>query len=270
MKKFVLNEPAAVDVTTPHEDISQQLKSKMDNLKLNFFDLEKGGVNYDGMRNSKAFEDYKAATRELATFDLNKLTTRQGKLAFWINVYNALVVHGVLELNVKKSVKDIPSFFEAVCYNIGGHIFSLDDIEHGILRGNKKKHFLSGKPFSLIDPRNGFTLDKTDPRIHFALVCGSNSCPPIEVYEEGQIDEQLELVSDAFINSDEVIIEEDKKILRVSKIFQWYKDDFGGKKGVLSFITKYRFDPEQKTFLETHESEFHISYKDYDWSLNLV
>ncbi|MBW2567525.1 MAG: DUF547 domain-containing protein, partial [Deltaproteobacteria bacterium] len=228
MKSLVLNEPGETAALVTGGDISKQLRSKIDNLKLNFFDMEKGGVDYEGMRNSDAFEDYKAATRGLASLDLKELATRQAKLAFWINIYNALVVHGILELDIGKSVKEVPSFFKAVCYNVGGYVFSLDDIEHGILRGNRKKHLLSPKPFSGGDPRKKFVVEKVDPRIHFALVCGSNSCPPIDVYEEKEIDEQLELVASGFINSEEVIVEEESKRLRVSRIFKWYEDDFGG------------------------------------------
>jgi hypothetical protein len=109
-----------------------------------------------------------------------------------------------------------------------------------------------------------------DPRIHFALVCGSNSCPPIDVYEEEEIDEQLELVASGFINSEEVIVEEESKRLRVSRIFKWYEDDFGGREGVLSLIIKYRYDPKEKDFLKKAVSELRILYNDYDWSLNLV
>jgi hypothetical protein len=270
MKRLVLNESGEAAALVSGEDISQQLKSKIDNLKLNFFDMEKGGVNYEGMRNSDAFEDYKAATRGLASLYLEELATRQAKLAFWINIYNALVVHGILELDVSKSVKEVPSFFKTVFYNVGGYVFSLDDIEHGVLRGNKKKHLLSPKPFSGGDPRKKFILEKVDPRIHFALVCGSNSCPPIDVYEEEEIDEQLELVASGFINSEEVIVEEESKRLRVSRIFKWYEDDFGGREGVLSLIIKYRYDPKEKDFLKKAVSELRILYNDYDWSLNLV
>ncbi|MBW2175204.1 MAG: DUF547 domain-containing protein [Deltaproteobacteria bacterium] len=270
MKSLVLNEPGETAALVTGGDISQQLRSKIDNLKLNFFDMEKGGVNYEGMRNSDAFEDYKAATRGLASLHLEELATRQAKLAFWINIYNALVVHGILELDIGKSVKEVPSFFKAVCYNVGGYVFSLDDIEHGILRGNRKKHLLSPKPFSGGDPRKKFVVEKVDPRIHFALVCGSNSCPPIDVYEEKEIDEQLELVASGFINSEEVIVEEDSKRLRVSRIFKWYEGDFGGREGVLSLIIKYRYDPKEKDFLKKAVSELRILYNDYDWSLNLV
>jgi hypothetical protein len=270
MKRIVLNQFGEAPRLATGKDISKELKSKIDHLKLNFFDLEKGGVNYKEMKNSEAFKDYRAATRDLSSLNLDALTTTEAKLAFWINIYNALVVHGVIDLNISKSVKEVPSFFKAVCYDVGGHVFSLDDIEHGILRGNKKKHVLSPKPFSDRDPKNKYIMEKVDPRIHFALVCGSSSCPPIDVYEEVEIDEQLELVASGFINSDEVILEKERKRLTVSRIFKWYKDDFGGREGVLSLIIKHRFDREEKDFMRKAIADLRIAYKDYDWSLNLA
>ncbi|KPK30651.1 MAG: hypothetical protein AMK69_02830 [Nitrospira bacterium SG8_3] len=270
MRQRVLNQTTEKALSASSEDIAKALKSKMDHLKLNFYDMEKGGANYESMKHSNAFEDYVSATKALTVFDLNTLTSREAKLAFWINIYNALVVHGILELNIKKSVKEVSSFFNTVCYDVGGHIFSLDDIEHGILRGNKKKHFFSHRPFSDSDPRKRSIIETVDPRIHFALVCGSNSCPPIDVYEAGEIDEQLELVTSGFVNSDEVILDKESKKLMISRIFEWYEDDFGGKEAVLSLITKYRYDPEEKAFLQNAFSELRIAYKDYDWSLNVV
>jgi hypothetical protein len=58
--------------------------------------------------------------------------------------------------------------------------------------------------------------------------------------------------------------------LRVSRIFKWYQDDFGGKEGVLSLIIKNRYDSEEKSFLQKTAADLRIVYNDYDWSLNLV
>jgi hypothetical protein len=270
MKQIVLNQTSEKAISASSEDISQQVKTRMDDLKFKFYDMEKGGVNYDSMKDSNAFEGYISATKALTLFDLNTLSSREAKLAFWINIYNALVVHGILELNIKKSVKEVSSFFSTVCYSVGGYIFSLDDIEHGILRGNKKKHLFSRRPFSDRDPRKRFIIEDVDPRIHFALVCGSNSCPPIDVYEASEIDEQLDLVADAFINSEEVTVEQEDNKLRLSRIFKWYEDDFGGKEDVIAFITKYRYDPDEKAFLARNLEQLHVAYNDYDWSLNIV
>ena len=83
-----------------------------------------------------------------------------------------------------RSTKDVPQFWDRFCYNIGGHIYSLDDIEHGALRDNQG-HPSSGKPrFDEGDPRIRAVCSPLDPRLHFALNCGARSCPPIRVYLE--------------------------------------------------------------------------------------
>ena len=73
-------------------------------------------------------------------------------------------------------------FFNTSSYMIGGHQYSLQDIEHGILRGNRKGPGQFKKPFNKGDPRAEAAVHEVDPRIHFALVCGAKSCPPIKTY----------------------------------------------------------------------------------------
>ena len=73
-------------------------------------------------------------------------------------------------------------FFNVVSYVIGGHVFSLNEIENGILRSNRKPIGSLRKPFSRNDPRLSIALEKPEPRVHFALVCGAKSCPPIKTY----------------------------------------------------------------------------------------
>lgn len=271
MSHLVLNRPEGARLSlSSSEDISKELKHRIDALKLHFYNLEKGGVDYVALRGSKAYSDYKQATESLVSFGLESLDTRESKLAFWINIYNALVVHGISELKIKKSVKEVSGFFQKVSYDIGGDVFSLDDIEHGILRGNKPKQLLSLKPFRGNDKRIRYALEPVDPRIHFALVCGSNSCPPIDVYAPAQIDAQLDLVSDAFVNSDNVIIDNVEKKLHVSRIFKWYKKDFGGTEGVVKFIRTFRFDPDDKAFLDESGHDIQLVFNAYDWSLNFA
>jgi hypothetical protein len=80
----------------------------------------------------------------------------------------------------------IRGFWKIHCYNIGGAVYSLDDIEHGVLRANRGHPAAGGRPqFGPEDPRRrGLVVQELDPRIHFALNCGARSCPPIRVYTE--------------------------------------------------------------------------------------
>ena len=269
MRPLILNQPGTDgSQVSQNQDIAAELKSRIDRLKSDFFDMDAGGVDYTALQESDAFVAYKEAAQALHGFNLDTLIDGASTKAFWINIYNALVVHGIVALRIKRSVKEVSRFFAIVSYDIGGQIFSLDAIEHGILRGNRKKHLFSRKPFRDDDQRLSYIVHPLDPRMHFALVCGSNSCPPIDVYEAKSIDEQLNTVSEGFVNSEEVTLNMDRRLLMVSKIFKWYEGDFGGKEGILSFITQYRYDREEKAFLKRFGNRLKIRYRDYDWSLN--
>lgn len=73
-------------------------------------------------------------------------------------------------------------FFNTVKYIIGGQEYSLQDIENGVLRGNKKGVGMIMRPFGKSDPRLKVALEEHEPLIHFGLVCGAKSCPPIKTY----------------------------------------------------------------------------------------
>lgn len=268
MKNIILNNLVTNNETLEINSIDIELKKGINSIKDNFFDLETGGVNYLQIKGSDVFEDYKYTTQKLNYFDLNTLKTDQSKLAFWINIYNALVVHGIIELGIKNSVTEISNFFEKVSYKIGDYIFSLDDIEHGILRCNVKKHFFASKPFSGNDYRANFIISKLDPRIHFTLVCGSKSCPPIGTYQEEKIDQQLDIATSNFINSEDILLIKDDFKLKVSKIFKWYGKDFGNKLELLEFISNYRKNSFEKDFITKNKKSIKLSYFDYNWNLN--
>jgi hypothetical protein len=238
-------------------------------LKARFIDPEKGVVRYRAIRSSEAFEQYKDLTKGLRLFDLRSLRERNRRLAFWINIYNSAVIHGVIELGIEKSVKEVSGFFDRVTYEIGGFHFSLNEMEHGILRGNRRHPYRFLKPFRKKDPRMEVTVTPLDPRIHFALVCGARSCPPIGFYEADQIDFQLQLAAESFINSPQVKIFPEEGAIFISRIFKWYKIDFGGSDGAsIDFLLKLLDEGEKKTFLQQNRDKIRVRYQPYDWNLN--
>ncbi|MEK7433751.1 MAG: DUF547 domain-containing protein [Cyanobacteriota bacterium] len=268
MKNIILNENKNNSNVEKIENIDLELKKAINNIKGSFFDLETGNVNYKDIKGSELFEEYKLITQSLKDFNFSILDTNDKKLAFWINIYNVLVVHGIIELDIKNSVNEISGFFDKVSYKIGNYIFSLDDIEHGILRRNVKKHFFSKRAFNNNDPRINLIIEKLEPRIHFSLVCGSKSCPPIGTYQEDKIDKQLDLAASSFINNDDILIDKENNIITVSKIFKWYGKDFGTQDDLIQFIAKYRKNEEDKKFLLKNSSIISIKYLPYNWNLN--
>jgi hypothetical protein len=172
--------------------------------------------------------------------DPKSIASRDGRMAFWINAYNACVVDRVLERHPLRSVMDMKGFFLAKQCTVAGAKRSLDGIEKGILRE---------KPFA-------------DPRLHFALNCASKSCPPLlgRAWTGKGIDKRLHAVTKAFITSGGGARVEGGT-LHVSKLFQWYADDF---KTVAPTTTAYvgRYLPEAR------DPALSLAYDEYDWSLN--
>ncbi len=249
-------------------DIAAGLRSAMNRLKAEFYDLENGKVDYGAMRTSEAYREYTSDTALLREFPLSTLPSREEQLAFWINIYNTLVIHGVIELGIRESVREISGFFRRFSYVVGGSAYTPDDIEHGILRGNRRPPYRLFRQFSSSDIRLLRIIQPPDPRIHFTLVCGSSSCPPINYYRPDKINEQMDLAASGFINGPEVEILPERNLLRLSPIFKWYSSDFGGRKGIVDFLVKYREDGKARDYLVEHGIKADFAWKEYDWSLN--
>jgi hypothetical protein len=231
--------------------------------------FEGSRVAYEKMRGAKVYQDYLELSYALKKIDLRDLKTRNERLAFWINLYNVIVIHGVIALGIRDSVKEVRNFFKRVQYQIGDLFFTPDDIEHGILRGNRRPPNSLFKLFQEKDPRFAFVIEPMDPRIHFTLVCASSSCPPIDVYTAENLDEELTLSGKTFLNSGGVRINMERKHIALSRIFTWYASDFGKTlSGRLRFIAPYLYRPEEREFLGTHAEKITVDYLDYDWRLN--
>ncbi|MCH7662408.1 MAG: DUF547 domain-containing protein, partial [Chloroflexi bacterium] len=197
-------------------------------------------VDYTAIRHSDVYQHYRRqVTPLLRAINLDELRNRKAATAFWINLYNALVIDGVIHANISTSITAgflrIMRFFNRTAYNVGGMRFSLEDIENGILRANRGSVFVPGAHFSIDDPRFKLTLAAVDPRVHFALNCASKSCPPINAYSEEHLDEQLDAAAGNFLDQ-EVRLDKEKGRLFVTTLLKWYQADFGGKPGVYEFL----------------------------------
>ena len=137
-----------------------------------------GRLDYRALRCSTEFSQALGHARRLAHVAIDDGHPRETRLAFWINVYNALALHGAVALDVRRSVWRVWNFLGRVSYRVGPHVLSLDEIEHGILRGNRRRALPPWAPFGTRGARRALVIDPVDPRVHFALNCGAASCPP--------------------------------------------------------------------------------------------
>jgi hypothetical protein len=206
-----------------------------------------GRVNYAGLKNNPGtLESYLDLLAVNAPSD--KATFQTG-LAFWINAYNALTIKGVLDHYPTTSVRKIKlfgGFFSRIKFQVGGRSYTLDNIEHDIIRS-----------------------EFGDPRIHFALVCASLGCPILEnrSFVPETLEERLDNATANFINNPEKVrLDRENRVLYLSQIFEWYAEDFEDTHdSVINFISEYL--PEvDAAFLKGKEVQ--IQYVQYDWSLN--
>uniref|UniRef100_A0A8C6SCK3 Zgc:152951 n=1 Tax=Neogobius melanostomus TaxID=47308 RepID=A0A8C6SCK3_9GOBI len=198
-------------------------------------------VDYKGMSANPAFERYCDLAIQLQRVELLSLS-REEKLAFFINIYNALVIHGFLRLGAPTNMWQRYKFFNYVSYLIGGEVFTLQDIENGVLRGNRKGIAQLRRPFS-----------NTDPRLQ-------------------DIDTQLRTAAEAFLeNDDACVVDSGKREVRLSQIFKWYKADFGGTdEKLLNWVLEHMGEsPKRSSLLDVLSAgKTKVSYLPYDWTSN--
>lgn len=173
------------------------------------------------------------------------------QFAFWANLYNALTVQVVLAHYPVASIRDIdisPGLFAQGPWgkklvSVEGEPLSLDDIEHRILRPIWK-----------------------DPRVHYAVNCAALGCPdlPGEAFTAQRLETQLERAARGFVNHPRAA-RVDGGRLRVSSIYSWFKDDFGGSDaGVIAHLKRYAAPP-LRSALDAIRG---VNGHDYDWRLN--
>ena len=202
------------------------------------------------------YEDKISSLEDLSFDELQAdLQNDNQKKAFWINIYNAFY-----QILRKDHGLEKPAIFRDKVIKIGETDFSLDDIEHGILRKGKHKYskgYLTN-PFSSKRLAE-LEVDSLDYRIHFALNCGAKSCPPIAFYQDERINDQLKMATLSFLES-ETEVDEENQTLSVTALFSWFSADFGGKEGTRQILSE---------IFEKDFSEYKVQFQEYSWEEDL-
>jgi len=246
-------ETPAVRPTAPEgEHPGDALHAGFSTLLANF--VKDGWVDYEGLK-AEGSDELRAYLGRLGRTDPGSLD-RPATFAFWLNAYNAFTLQLILEHHGKiDSIKDIPSSkrWDAKRWTIHGEAYSLDQIEHEILR-----------PMG-------------DARVHFGLNCASKSCPdlPSEAFLPSKVDAQLDAAAKHFLadpfKGAKVVTEDGwfgkDHNLYLSKIFSWFDDDFERDGDVEDFVLPYLPD-DAAAYVREHRDDLDIEYFDYDWSLN--
>lgn len=202
-----------------------------------------GSVDYPAFAASGAFADMMAALADAAP---PSGAGDDDRLAFYINAYNATSIQGILDGYSPSTLWGRLRFFKRREYALMNRSMTLHELEHD------------------------YIIATGDARIHFAIVCSSQSCPPLqnELYDGAKLDTQLDRVTGAFINdpsSNRFDIE--RRQAELSRIFDWYEDEFATEAGsIQAWLARYVDDDALRDSLQ--RDDWDIDFKDYDWSLN--
>ena len=225
--------------------------NKYNELSQQFIYAAKTGNDVSEQINELSKINFDSLAATLSNDDLRK--------AFWINLYN-----GFTQYFLKKDpgrYKSRNKFFKAKQINVAGIDWSLDQIEHDILRRSKIKWSLGYLNKIFVSKKiKKLRVDHLDYRIHFALNCGAKSCPPIAFYDPNHINQQLDVATRAYLTG-EADYNFTKNTLELPAIMGWFRRDFKGKKNMLKLVKKLDIVPQDKYP--------HISFKKYDWNIYL-
>lgn len=234
--------PAAAAVAAPDAALYGRVLSS--------FVREDGRVDYAGLRGNRDLDEF---VRQIGAASPDShpalFPSRQATLAYWINAYNALVLRAFSADYPEKRTR-------------------LDGLLGKVQFFYRQKHRAGGKQRTLDDIEDESIRRLGDPRIHFAIVCASASCPALSrvPYTAANLDEQLERrTREYFAEPRNFRLDEARRVVTLPKILDWFKDDFGGSPAkVLDFVARYR--PAEAARLR--QGAWRIRYFDYDWSPN--
>lgn len=246
--------------------------------------VDAGGlIDYFGIEKDERLREY---LYRLANTDPAGLPDSKARLAFWINAYNALVIHGVLEalpddrsawsrfnvLEVKDRGFTEPGkgFFRGFRFVVGGHRYALDEIEHGVLLQREVWLARDRSHYESVGP------DSPDPRIHFALVCAAKGCVKLRrgAYTARAVDKQLDEAISGFVkDTNRIRFDREDRTIHVSQLLDWYGGDLTNPAftphapSVAAFLGNYVSDKDLAKSLRTRS--WTLEWIDYDWSLNM-
>ena len=193
-----------------------------------------GAVNYKNIKKNKAELDNIVAVFSAKTPD--KTWTKNDALTYWLNAYNLFTIKLIADNYPVKKITDLDGGkpWDVKRIELGGQKYSLNQIENDIIRPTYK-----------------------DARIHFAVNCAAKSCPPLlnKAFYSTTVQSVLDQRTKSFVAGKTNVLSE--KNAKISKIFDWYKVDFGD---VTAFLSKY------STVKVAKDAK--VEFADYDWNLN--
>jgi hypothetical protein len=246
--------------------MERELAGALEAAKAAHFDARGEACDYTALAASAERARLAECLAGLEALDLKRARI-PAQMAFWINVFNAAVLRDAAELAAATSVRAVQAFFERQRLRLGAHSYSLDDIQHGLLRGNVAKPGRLRAPMERGDPRLEYMPIIFDERMHFALHSACRSSPALRLFDAGQLDRQLEEAAAAYVRRT-VRVESRGALLVVPRLFRWFAEDFGGVGSVVEFVVARLDDEAAVDMIDQRRGAVRLEYGEFDWALN--
>ncbi|KAJ7954452.1 Glutaredoxin/DEP/DUF547 domain-containing protein [Quillaja saponaria] len=253
----------------PAAALGQRLTKIMSAILESYASDDRQSLDYFGISNSEEFRRYVNMTQDLHRVNLLELLENE-KLAFYLNLFNAMVIHAVIRIGCPEGVIDRRSFFSDFQYLVGGHPYSLNTIKNGILRSNSRKPYTLVKPFGAGDRRLQLALAKLNPLVHFGLCNGTKSSPTVRFFTPQGVEAELRCATREFFQNGGIEVDLEKRTVYLARFIKWFNVDFGQEKEIAKWVLNYL--DATKAGLLTHllgdGGPVNIAYQNYNWSVN--
>ena len=233
-------------------------------------ELEPIELSRELLREARAIEtpgrcaSLEALAGQLYGIEPQRIQGDAARIAFWANLYNALVLHCLCLTPLRGNLLWHLRVFDRVAYRVGRHDYPLNLIENGILRANRRPPFRFRPPLRRSDPRLAAAPSRIDPRIHFALNCGARSCPPIRDYDPDSLDARLEVATRAYLEQETAVDPEGHRV-RLPRLMRLYRADFGNRRQQVEFAA--RFLANLKDSIDDGRKRVRVAYGRFDWTV---
>lgn len=255
---------------TPMEDPMMELEGLMRFVVELFFEYVNAdgkSVDFEALTASPRWVTFNEAVCQLQMFDLQALAVQQRLVAI-AQIYNMLVVHAfVLHGGFPSNLWDWRYFERKTYYTIGGVAYSIGDLHHGVLRGNRVAPWDSEPMFAPSDPRSAFHAEEAelrDPRMLFVLAMHNGMSPAMFTLQPEHMDHCLQRATEFFCQEH---VEINKTTITLPRLLDWYREDMGGSdENLLRFVNDFLTPGKQKAVLRMLASgQFNLVWRE-DWA----
>ncbi|KAI6236528.1 DUF547 domain-containing protein [Aphelenchoides besseyi] len=229
-------------------------------------------VYFERLEDNENYGQYLKLITDLPYVNLESATTTE-RTAFFINIYNMMLVHIVYVNGPHTNIWQRRRYFNATYYLISKHKFSLQSIYNGILRGNRTGLNMLWKPFGRLDPRRSLVVVDGNPFVHFALNSYFTTTPQIRTYSVNNLDSELRENARQFLESDgNLLVDTKTRSIVLNKVFKWFAVDFGNQDQCIEWISEVIEDEKLKESLAKVflSGQYTVNFLPFKFDLNFV